>query len=312
MQHFFDRLTDRIRSRRSQLVVGLDPRIDRLPRDIVGSAVEQHGHTGEAAAVAIRQFNREVIDAVSEHAVAVKCQIAFYEMWGLAGLKAYGRTLEYARDRGLAAVGDVKRNDIGSTAEAYASAHLGWTRQGDWTGPDELAADAITVNPYFGYDGIRPFLERARARGRGLFMLVKTSNPSAGELQDLETEHGPVYERVGALAERWGQPYRGTAGYSLLGAVVGATYPQTLRSLRESLPHTFFLVPGVGAQGGSAADAAAAFDGRGEGAVVNSSRGIIYAWQREPYDEEYGERQWKQAVKAAAAELQTNLWRATH
>jgi len=316
MDHFFDALWERMQSQQSQLVVGLDPRLERMPEELVEDAL-RHYDGSEAIAMAIEEFNREVIDAVAPHAVAVKCQIAFYEMWGLRGLTAYSHTLEYAREADLPVIGDVKRNDIGSTAEAYASAHLGWPEEeelddDEWFGPEELVADAITINPYFGSDGVHPFLERAEATGRGLFALVKTSNPSAREIQDLETQQGPVYERVGTLVEKWGEDYVGDSGYSLLGAVVGATYPQTLQVLREVMPHTFFLVPGVGAQGASAADAAAAFDRHGGGAVVNSSRGIIYAFNRDPYVEKYGESRWTEAVAAAARETRRKLWEATH
>jgi len=270
--------------------------------------------------LAFEEFNRRVIDAVAEHAVAVKCQIAFYEMWGLLGLTAYCNTLDYAREVGIPVIGDVKRNDIGSTAGAYASAHLGTPeKKEDETDdedqgsmPDELVADAITINPYFGSDGVKPFLTCAAESGRGLFALVKTSNPSAGDIQDLRTQHGPVYERIGALVEKWGEDYVGDSGYSLLGAVVGATYPQTLQVLREVMPHTFFLVPGVGAQGASAADAAAAFDRNGGGAIVNSSRGIIYAYDRDPYIDRYGMSHWTDAIKAAARDTQRKLWEATH
>ncbi len=313
IKHFADALLARMESVSSQVVVGLDPRIDRLPQPIVDDAVDRHGHSPRAAAEAISEFNRRVLAAVHENIAAVKCQVAFYEKWGVEGLKAYARTVRCAWDRDLPVIGDVKRNDIGSTAEAYAQAHLGGQHEGMWRGARDFVVDAATVNPYFGTDGMEPFLERAAERKKGLFALVRTSNPSSSELQGMEAADGePLFRKVARMVEQWGEPYRGESGYSLLGAVVGATQPDALESLREQMPHTFFLVPGYGAQGGGAEDVLPAFDEDGGGAVVNSSRGIIFAWQRPPYEDRYGPENWLQAVEAAAAGMQTELWEATH
>jgi len=307
MSHFFDAFSERMAAKRSQVVVGLDPQVEQFPQAVLSEAVAACGQTSAGAARAILQFNRAVIDAVTEHAAAVKCQIAFYEKWGLEGLRAYCETIAYARQKGLVVIGDVKRNDIGSTARAYASAHLGPGRDGRWEGSDDLVADAITVNAYLGYDGVAPFLERASESGRGVFALVKTSNPSSGDIQDRPSGGRLLYECIGELVEKWGEPYRGRLGYSVLGAVVGATYPETLRELRSAMPHTFFLVPGFGAQGAGVEDVLGAFDEKGGGAVVSASRSIIYA-----YDGEAASDRWQDAVRAAARRMQTSLWEATH
>lgn len=307
--NFADRLMDAIARKKSQVVVGLDPRLERLPAELK-PAPEGGDLTPAACAEAVVEFNRRVIGAVAEFAVAVKPQIAFYERLGSRGVRAYAETIRLARAAGLLVIGDVKRNDIASTAAAYAAAHLG---PPDGQPPDsDLAADAVTVNPYLGADGIRPFLQSAAAAGGGLFALVKTSNPSSADVQDVECEGRPLFERVGELVEGWGAEHRGQSGYSLLGAVVGATYPEELARLRRLMPHAPFLVPGYGAQGGGAADAAPAFDADGLGAVVNSSRGVIFAWQRTPYAQKYGEARWTDAVRAAARHMRRDLWQATH
>ncbi len=305
--NFADVLTEQIRCKHSQVVVGLDPRLDRLPAGLRPSPADRLDPA--AAAEAIVAFNRAVVDAVSAHAVAVKSQVAFYEEWGCEGMRAYADSLRYARERGLVAIGDVKRGDVASTAEAYAAAHLGGT---DGASAPDFIADAVTLNPYLGSDGVRPFLEAAAANGRGVFVLVKTSNPSSAELQDLDCGGALLYERVAGLVAQWGEPYLGESGYSLAGAVVGATYPQELARLRGLMPHAPFLVPGFGAQGGGVQDVLGAFDERGEGAVVNSSRGIIFAWRREPYATSHGEARWQEAVRAAAADMQERIWQATH
>ncbi len=302
--NFADRLMAEVARKRSQVVVGLDPRLERLPADVVGAA---RAETPRGAAEAMIRFNRAVIEAVAEHAVAVKCQVAFYERYGCEGMRAYAAAICDAREAGLLVVGDVKRSDIASTAEAYAAAHLGGA-----PGAPDFVADAVTVNPYLGADGVRPFVEAAAAAGGGVFALVKTSNPSSVDVQDAVCDGRPLYERVGSLVEQWGEPYRGESGYSLLGAVVGATFPEELAALRRLMPHTPFLVPGFGAQGAGAEEVRGAFDADGLGAVVNSSRGIIYAWQQPPYREHYGGGRWREAVAAAAADMRRDLWEATH
>jgi orotidine-5'-phosphate decarboxylase len=305
--HFADRLMRAILEKESQVMVGLDPRIDRLPSEL---APRQEELTAESCARAVVEFNRAVIDAVADYAVAVKPQIAFYERFGSRGVAAYAETISHARDRGLLVIGDVKRNDISSTAAAYAAGHLGPSDGSP--NLSDFTADAVTINPYLGADGVLPFLESAEANGGGAFALVKTSNPSSIDLQDVECSGRRLYEHVAELVEHWGELYRGESAYSALGAVVGATYPEGLRRLRELMPHAPFLVPGFGAQGGGVQDVAGAFDEDGLGAVVNSSRGIIFAWQREPYDADYGPDRWREAVRAAAADMRRELWSATH
>jgi len=303
--NFADVLMELVRRKRTQVVVGLDPRPARMPGELVGSSDGAEELTAHEAAEAFIAFGRAVVDAVAEHAVAVKCQVAFYERYGCEGMRAYADVLRYARRQGLITIGDVKRNDIAETAAAYADAHLG-ERGGDFV------ADAITINPYLGSDAVRPFLEAAAAAGRGVFALVKTSNPSSREIQDVDVGGVPLYEHVAALVEEWGQAYRGRSGYSALGAVVGATFPDELARLRHLMPNTPLLVPGFGAQGAGVADVTGAFDAAGAGAVVNSSRALIYAWERPPYKDRYGPHRWREAIRAAVADMRRELWDATH
>jgi orotidine-5'-phosphate decarboxylase len=305
--HFGDTLTAAMRRKQSQVVVGLDPRPERLPRELKpdGGAFTD----ARSAAEAVKAFNEAVVGQVAEVAVAVKPQIAFYEQLGCAGMEAYAHALALARGAGLLVIGDAKRNDIASTAAAYASAHLG---AGEGSSSSDFVVDALTINPYLGSDGVQPFLEAAAATGRGAFALVKTSNRSSSEIQDLDCDGAPLYERVAGLVEEWGAAYRGHEGYSCLGAVVGATYPEELARLRELMPHTLLLVPGFGAQGGDVDSVRAAFDSDGLGAVVNSSRGVIFAWEQEPYDKAYGSGRWREAVRAAASDMRALIWDATH
>lgn len=312
MEHFADRLLRAAKGKQSQVVVGLDPRLDSIPESIVKEAAAQHGQTPAGAAAAIVRFNNEVLDAVCEAAVAVKLQIAFYERFGWEGLRAYAETVRAARARGLMIIGDVKRSDIGSTAEAYAAAHLPAPSQSSWESPPDFHVDAITINPLLGWDGVAPFVERAAAAGCGLFVLVKTSNPSSAEFQDLESARAPLYEHLAAAVAHWGEAHRGECGYSLLGAVVGATFPKALGELRALMPHSIFLVPGFGEQGGAAGDVTAAFDREGRGALICSSRGVIYAYRQEPYAQTYGVGNWQAAVAAAAQEMRQEIWSATH
>lgn len=273
-----DRLIDLIIEKKNPTVVGLDPRPEYVPRFIIDRAVSEHGATLKAAAEAVAQFNRALIDAVCDLLPAVKPQAAYYEMLGVDGMIALKSTIEYARERGLYVIADCKRGDIGATAEAYASAWLGAV-EFEGASIEPFGADAVTVNPYLGSDGVKPFAEYC-GRGRMIFVLCKTSNKSSGELQDLATGDVAVYRHMGELIETWGAESVGRHGYSGVGAVVGATYPHQLEELRAAMPHTFFLVPGYGAQGGSAADIARAFDSRGLGAIVNSSRAVMCAWQK--------------------------------
>ncbi|MBQ9414078.1 MAG: orotidine-5'-phosphate decarboxylase [Clostridia bacterium] len=278
-----DRLIEAIDQKQNPTVAGLDPRLDYLPDFLKQRAYTEYGQTLEGAAEAVWEYNRCLIDALCDVVPAVKPQAAYYELYGWAGMRTLAKTIRYAKDKGLFVITDGKRNDIGTTMEAYAAAHLGETD----VGGERFAAfdgDALTVNGYLGSDGILPLLDICKQRDRGIFVLCKTSNPGSGELQDKRIDGTPVYAAMGDRCERWGEDTRGAFGYSAVGAVVGATYPEQLRELRERLPHTVFLVPGYGAQGGGAKDVAGAFDQNGRGAVVNSSRAILCAWKKEECD----------------------------
>lgn len=271
-----DRLVRRVRELSAPIVVGLDPRLGQIPDYIKEAIFAEQGRTPEAVAEIFYVFAKGIIDRVCDLVPAVKPQIAMYEAYGPAGLAAYARTVAYAKAMGLIVIGDVKRGDIASTAEAYSMWHLG---QPEVSEPAPTA-DFITVNPYMGGDSITPYLADCRDHDKGLFVLVKTSNAGSRDIQDVATQSGqPLYEHVGGLVSRWGEPFIGEEGYSAIGAVVGATHPEEAVKLREQMPHTFFLVPGYGAQGGSGADLRALLDGDKPGAIVNNSRGIIFAYK---------------------------------
>lgn len=281
-----DRLIDAIAATQNPSVVGLDPTEALVPPQVVAEFADEieqevddpQERPAARLAVAYFEFNRAIIDAVADVVPAVKPQIAMYEALGPAGVDAYTMTCEYAASQGLYVIGDIKRGDIGSTAAAYAG-HLSGV--GGEPPFDPWHEDAVTVNPYLGTDGITPFVEAAGAADKDIFALVRTSNPSSSEIQELElADGGRVYEHVADLVEGWGAATVGDRGYSRVGAVVGATHPQEGAALRRRMPHTFFLVPGYGAQGGTARDVAGMFDADGSGAIVNSSRGIIGAWKR--------------------------------
>lgn len=294
----FDRLIEKIVEKQNPSVAGLDPKLSYIPEYIKSAAFEQYGKTLEGAAEALWLFNKGLIDSLCDIVPAVKPQAAYYEMYGWQGVRALDRTIAYAKEKGMFVITDGKRNDIGTTMQAYAAAHLGKTEiEGESVAA--FGADALTVNGYLGTDGIAPVIEIAKAEDKGMFVLVKTSNPSSGELQNLELEGGEtIYLHMGKLCERWGREIPGKYGYSGVGAVVGATYPQQLTELRMALPHTFFLVPGYGAQGGTADDIAGAFDKNGLGAIVNSSRGIMCAWQKSGGDEaDYAAAAREEAIK---------------
>ena len=275
-----DRLIEKIHEKQNPTVVGLDPLLSYIPEHIKNAAREEYGGGFESAAHAIEVFNKGIIDAVCDIVPAVKPQCAYYELYGWQGLRALSRTIDYAKSKGMFVITDGKRNDIGSTMTAYAQAHLGETSLETEQSP-AFGGDALTVNGYLGTDGISPVLEVCAQKDKGLFVLVKTSNPSAGELQDIETAGGEkIYEVMGGLCEKWGEKLPGKYGYSGVGCVVGATYPEQLAELRRRLPHSFFLVPGYGAQGGGAKDVLGGFDKRGLGAVVNSSRAVLCAYQK--------------------------------
>ena len=281
----FDRLIDKIAEMQNPTVAGLDPKLDYVPEFIKEECFAKYGKTLEGAAAALFEFNKALIDALYEVVPAIKPQAAYYEMYGWQGVKALADTIAYAKSKGMFVITDGKRNDIGTTMEAYAAAHLGSTAvAGEEV--EAFGADALTVNGYLGTDGIKPLLKICEDSDKGIFVLVKTSNPSSGELQDREFADGKsVYATMGEMCENWGSELVGKYGYSAVGSVVGATYPAQLGELRKSMPHTFFLVPGYGAQGGGAKDVAPAFDSNGIGAIINSSRGIMCAYKKEGCDE---------------------------
>lgn len=307
--HFSDNLIKQIRAKKSVVCVGLDPRLEKIPAAVRDAARGKFPDDAMAAAgEAIFVFNKGIIDAVADLVPAVKPQIAFYEMYGVAGMQAFTDTLKYARSKGLVTVADVKRNDIGSTAEAYANAYLGSVSVfGENVSPFE--ADSITVTPYLGWDGIKPFLDVAKKTGKGLFVLVKTSNKSSGDLQDLVVGVGggatcPLYETVGHFVESWGADDVGEEGYSCVGAVVGATYPQQAAKLRALMPETLFLVPGFGAQGATVEDVKPCFNPGGMGALINSSRDVIFAYES---SDKFSESDYTAAAREKVLEMNEQL-----
>lgn len=296
MIHFADQLTSRISQLSNPTVVGLDPRLAQIPGFITTKARKAFGETTEAVGEAILKFNMGIIDAVYDIVPAVKPQIAFYECYGHQGLRAYEETVRYAQSKGMLVIGDAKRNDIGSTAEAYADGHLGMV---DVFGTPQttINTDALTVTPYLGTDGIEPFTKVCAEMGKGIFVLVRTSNASSDEIQGLPVGDHLMDEHVATLVEGWGREMIGESGFSSVGAVVGATYPEEARALRNLMPNQIFLVPGYGAQGGSAEDVKPCFHKNGTGAIVNSSRGIIFAYHKLGTPEEgYAEAARKAAI----------------
>jgi orotidine-5'-phosphate decarboxylase len=286
--HFTDQLAAAVRRTGNAVCVGLDPRWEQLPWPITtGREAEPNGH-----AEAYLDFCCGVIDVVAPLVPVVKPQMAFFEELGPSGMTALAEVIRYAQERGLLVILDGKRNDIGSTAEAYARGLLG-------RGVSPWGADCLTVSPYLGEDSLTPFVDVARERNAGLFVLVKTSNPGGGMLQDLVANDQTVYRHVAALVEKFSAETAGESGYGLAGAVVGATYPEQLAELRAAMPHTWFLVPGFGSQGGAAKDVAPAFDANRSGAVINNSRGIIFAHAKKEYAEQFGDQHWQRAVEAA-------------
>jgi orotidine-5'-phosphate decarboxylase len=296
MLAFPDRLEAAIVRRRNPVLVGLDPRADLLPAGLLAA---EDAANPEKIAAAYHQFCREIIDVVAERVPAVKPQAAFFEELGPAGMMVLGRIIRYAHERGLLVILDGKRNDIGSTAAAYAHGWLG--RESPW------GADALTVSPYLGDDSLQPFMDVAAAQMAGLFVLVKTSNPGGRMIQDLAADGKPIYRHVAELVECLAMQTEGDNEYGAVGAVVGATYPAQLAELRTVMPHTWFLVPGFGSQGGTAADVAAAFDVEGRGAIINNSRGIIFAHSLKPFKERYGASRWQEAVAAATDDMIAQL-----
>ncbi len=274
-----DLMIKKIIEMNSPVVAGLDPKLDYVPAYIQSECFAEYGETAEGAARALLRFNKALIDELCEVVPAVKVQAAYYEMYGIEGMKTLYETVDYAKSKGMYVILDGKRNDIGSTAQAYSCGWLGKTQIGAKS-EAMSGADCLTVNPYLGSDGILPFVEDCKTYDKGIFALVKTSNPSSGELQDLVIDGKPLYEKVAELVSGWGADNVGEYGYSAVGAVVGATYPQQAKRLRAVMPHTYFLVPGYGAQGAGADDVAVSFDKEGLGAIVNSSRAIMCAYKK--------------------------------
>lgn len=295
-----NKLISNIRKTNAPIVVGLDPMLNYIPEHIQKKAFAEFGETLEGAAEAIWQYNKGIVDATCDLIPAVKPQIAMYEQFGIPGLIAYKKTVEYCKSKDLVVIGDIKRGDIGSTSAAYAVGHLGQVQVGSkkYAGFDE---DFATVNPYLGSDGVKPFMDVCKEEKKGIFVLVKTSNPSSGELQDRVIDGRPLYELVGEKVAQWGDELMGD-GYSYVGAVVGATYPEMGKVLRKIMPKTFILVPGYGAQGGKGADLVHFFNEDGLGAIVNSSRGIIAAYKQEKY-KEFGAENYADASRAAVKDM---------
>ena len=291
-----NKLTEKIKKTHAPICVGLDPMLSYVPKQVQETAFKEYGETLEGAAEAIWQFNKAIIDATYDLIPAVKPQIAMYEQFGIPGLVAFKKTVDYCKEKDLVVIGDIKRGDIGSTSSAYAVGHLGKVQVGtkEYAGFDE---DFATVNPYLGSDGVNPFIDICKKEKKGLFILVKTSNPSSGEFQDQLINGRPLYELVGEKVAQWGADCMGDE-YSYIGAVVGATYPEMGKVLRKIMPKSYILVPGYGAQGGKGKDLVHFFNEDGLGAVVNSSRGIIAAYKQEQYAE-FGEANFADASRKA-------------
>ncbi|MBI4595226.1 MAG: orotidine-5'-phosphate decarboxylase [Candidatus Tectomicrobia bacterium] len=312
MEHFCDRLISLIKIKGSHIVVGIDPQIDQIPQHILKAHQEKFGYTPRGFACGLLDFGKNIIDAVFPHTPAVKIQIAYYEYWGYWGIWAFQETAKYAKERGLLVIGDVKRADISSTAQTYAEGYLESEKHVSGLSLESREdasyfLDALTLNPYLGSDSLLPFLKLAHETGKGAFILVKTSNPSSAELQDLQTPNGKIYELMAEKVNSWGETSMGFKGYSSVGAVVGATYPKVAERLRALMPHTYFLVPGYGAQGAKGDDLAPFFNTDGLGAVVNSSRGIIFAYKQEPYRRQFEDKDFASAASLAAVKMKEEI-----
>ena len=297
-------LIEKIKKTKAPICVGLDPMLNYIPEHILKKSYNEFGETLEGAADAIWQFNKEIVDHTYDLIPSVKPQIAMYEQFGIEGLKSYQKTVDYCQEKGLLVIGDAKRGDIGSTSAAYATGHLGKVQVGGKT-YSGFHTDFLTVNPYLGTDGVKPFVDVCNSDDKGLFVLVKTSNPSSGEFQDRLIDGRPLYELVAEKVVEWGDTCM-DGDYSNVGAVVGATYPEMSRILRKLMPRTYFLVPGYGAQGGTAADLAHCFNEDGLGAVVNSSRGIIAAYRQEKY-KQFGPEHFAEASRQAVIDMVADI-----
>lgn len=306
MFHFASRLHHAVRTKRTPALVGIDPRFDQLPPSIIKSAESSGGNELDVQARAFEEFGKRLIDVVAPLVPAVKPQSAFFEELGPNGCVALDRVMRHARKAGLIVICDAKRGDIGSTAEAYARAYLAGAD------PDSASwsADALTVNPYLGVDTLQPFVDVAKERGAGIYVLARTSNPGAGTFQDIQSSAGKVYERVADAIESLANEST-DEDYGFVGAVIGATYPQELTELRERMPHVPLLIPGYGTQGGGASDVAAAFRADGLGALINSSRGINFAYNRQPYKDQFSPKKWELAIESATKDMIEDLAKAT-
>ncbi|MCR4604385.1 MAG: orotidine-5'-phosphate decarboxylase [Eubacterium sp.] len=293
-------LIDKIKEKNAPVVVGLDPMIDYIPKKMVDDAITEQFGALEAAGEAIWKFNKEIVDATYDLIPAVKPQIAMYEQFGIPGLIAFDKTVKYCKEKGLVVIGDVKRGDIGSTSAAYANGHIGAVTIGD-TEVSAFDEDMVTVNPYLGTDGVKPFVDACNEYDKGIFVLVKTSNPSSGEFQDQMIDGHPLYELVADKVNEWGMDSM-DGEYSNVGAVVGATYPEMGAFLREKMPNTYILVPGYGAQGGTADTLRPYFNEDGLGAIVNSSRGIICAYKQDKY-KQFGDSKFYEASRQAVVDM---------
>ena len=298
-----DQLITKIQKTNNPTVMGLDPRYDMIPTCIT----QKYNNNITGACKSIIEFNKTLIDSTYDIIPAIKPQIAFYEMFGIEGIKAFKETCEYAKQKQMTVIADIKRGDIGSTAQAYSNAYLGKTPIGEQE-ESIYNVDFVTVNPYLGIDGVKPFIEDCKKYNKGIFILVKTSNKSSGEIQDLRTQQGtPIYIKIAELVEKWGEELIGKNGYSSIAAVVGATYPEQLEQIRTIAPHTYFLIPGYGAQGGKAEDIALGFDKDKLGGIVNASRSLMCAYKSDKWKDTYTQEQYAEATRAEAIRMRDEI-----
>lgn len=303
MKNIIDQLIEKIKIMKNPTVIGLDPRYEMLPKCVK----DKYPKTLEGVGQAIIEYNKALIDEIYDIIPAIKPQIAFYEMYGIPGMQAFKVTCEYAKQKGMFVIADIKRGDIGSTAQGYSNAYLGKTKIEE-NEQSLYDIDFVTVNPYMGTDCVKPFIDDCKKYNKGLFILVKTSNPSSGELQDVKLENGEeVYTRVAKYVEKWGEELRGEYNYSSISAVVGATYPEQLKQLRQIAPHTYFLIPGYGAQGGKAEDIALGFDENGLGGIVNASRSLMCAYKSEMWKDKFEEKDYAKATRTEAIRMKEEL-----
>ena len=303
MENAIDNLIDKIKEMNNPTVIGLDPRYDMLPECIK----MKYTQDVKGACEAFLEFNKELIDATCDIIPAVKPQIAFYEMFGIEGMRVFDETCKYAKEKGMIVIADMKRGDIGTTAQAYSNAAIGKTKIGD-IDHSIFDVEFVTVNPYLGTDGVKPFVDDCAKYGKGIFILVKTSNKSSGEIQDLKTEDGEeIYKKVAKLVNEWGKELVGKYGYSSISAVVGATYPKQLKELRELMPQVYFLIPGYGAQGGKAEDIALGFDEKGLGGIINASRSLMCAYKSDKWKDKFTETEFAKATRAEAIRMRDEL-----